>query len=199
MMINISLFQQQKAGFILGRIYDNYVYSYLLSEERDADFFDIIRDLYYSDEVQGLKIYPQHSNINRLDHITSVAYTSYCWAKKSGLDVRSTVRGAILHDLFYYDWHDKAYWHRPHGYKHPRFALNNARVLNKEITAKEENIILRHMWPLTVIPPKYKEGIVVSLCDKYCATNELLIADHEFFRKRFEEAKKRFGGNADGN
>lgn len=175
-------------------VYENYVRSYCLDRERDREFFELIEDLYDSEEVQGLKKYPQHSTINRLDHITSVTYTAYCWAQKAGLDVRATVRGAILHDLFYYDWHDPARWHRPHGYKHPRFALENARVLNPDITPKEENIILRHMFPLTVIPPRYKEGWIVSLCDKYCATKELLIADHEFFRRRFEEKRRSLSG-----
>ena len=182
----------------MGRLFDIYVKSYCLDPAADHEFFDLMPDLYYSDEVQGLKVYPQHSTINRLDHITSVTYMSYRWAKKAGLDVRATVRAAILHDLFYYDWHDKAMWHRPHGYKHPRFALNNARELNKEITPKEENIILRHMFPLTVIPPRYKEGWVVSLCDKYCATRELLIADRERYRTRFEEAKKKLEEATDG-
>ena len=185
----------------MGKLFNNYIRSYCLDRERDKAFFDLVQDLYDTEEVQGLKIYPQHSTINRLDHITSVTYTSYCWAKKAGLDVRATVRGAILHDLFYYDWHDKAMWHRPHGYKHPRFAMENAKVLNKEITPKEENIILRHMFPLTVIPPKSKEGWVVSLCDKYCATRELLIADHDYFRRKFEAAKENYlrGGAAHGN
>ena len=176
----------------MGKAFDNYVRSYCLDENLDREFFDLIRDLYETPEVQGLRQYPQHSSINRLDHITSVTYTSYCWAKKRDLDVRATVRGAILHDLFYYDWHDKARWHRPHGYKHPRFALKNAKALNSAITPKEENIILRHMFPLTVVPPKYREGWVVSLCDKYCAARELLIADHASFRRRFEEAKQKY-------
>ena len=170
----------------MGRVYDNYVRSYCLDRERDREFFALIEDLYDTEEVQGLQQYPQHSSINRLDHITSVTYPASCWATKAGLDVRATARGAILHDLFYYDWHDSAHWHRPHGYKHPRFALENAKVLNPEITPKEENIILRHMFPLTVIPPRYKEGWVVSLCDKYCATRELLIADRKGARRRFE-------------
>ncbi len=177
----------------MGKLFDEYVRSYCLTPVGDADFFDIVGDLYFTDEVQGLKKYPQHSNINRLDHITSVTYMSYKAAKKLGLDVNAAARGAVLHDLFYYDWHDPARWHRPHGYKHPRFALENAKRLNKSITKKEENIILRHMFPLTVIPPRYPEGLVVSLADKYCATRELLIADHDFFRRRFEERKKTIG------
>lgn len=177
----------------MGRLFDDYVHSYCLDKEKDKDFFDTVGDLYFTDEVQGLRVYPQHSNINRLDHITSVTYMSYVITKRRGLDCKAAARGAVLHDLFYYDWHDKAMWHRPHGYKHPRFALTNARELNKNITPKEENIILRHMFPLTVIPPKSREGFIVSLADKYCATRELLIADHERFRQSFEKRKKGFG------
>ena len=92
----------------MGKIYDNFVRSYCLSPEEDREFFDLISDLYYSDEVQSQKQYAQHSSINRLDHIRSVTYTAYCWAKKAGLDVRATVRAAMLHDLVYYDWHDTA-------------------------------------------------------------------------------------------
>ena len=78
----------------MGRVYDNYVRSYCLDRERDREFFALIEDLYDTEEVQGLQQYPQHSSINRLDHITSVTYTAYCWAKKAGLDVRATARGA---------------------------------------------------------------------------------------------------------
>ena len=173
----------------MGKLFDTYVASYCLDRIDSGEFFDIVGDLYYADEVQGLAVYPQHSAINRLDHIRSVTYMSYVYCKKLSLDYRAATRGAMLHDLFYYDWHDGDWSHRPHGYRHPGFALKNARVLNPAITKKEENIILRHMFPLTVIPPRYAEGWVVSLCDKYCATRELLIADHTYFRNRFEKKK----------
>ena len=45
--------------------------------------------------------------------------------------------------LALYDWHDGDWSHRPHGYRHPGFAVKNARVLNPSISKKEENIILR--------------------------------------------------------
>lgn len=170
----------------MSMFFDDYVASYCLDNIDSGDFFDCIADLFYTDEVQGLKEYVQHSTINRLDHITSVTYMSYVWCKKLSLDYRTAARGAILHDLFYYDWHDGDWSHRPHGYRHPGFALKNAKELNPAITPKEENIILRHMWPLTVIPPKSAEGLIVSLSDKYCATRELLIADHKYFRNKFE-------------
>lgn len=36
----------------------------------------------------------------------------------------------------------------------------------------ERNIILRHMWPLTVTPPKYREAYVIVMFDKYCSLME---------------------------
>ncbi|MBR0536993.1 MAG: HD domain-containing protein [Clostridia bacterium] len=168
-------------------LYGAYLRSYALDPERDRAFFDLVGDLYFSDEVQYLKRYEQHSSINRLDHVRSVTYVSYVYAIKMGLDVKAAVRGAVLHDLFYYDWHDSAMWHRPHGFLHPRFALHNARLLNPAISKKEENIIRRHMFPLTPTPPRYAEGWVVSLSDKYCATVEMLRAEVGFFGKRFAD------------
>lgn len=30
------------------------------------------------------------------------------------------------------------------------------------------------MWPVTIVPPKYKEGFVLTLADKWCATKEIV-------------------------
>lgn len=151
---------------------------YLRPEKAGGGFLDFTDELYYSDEVQSLCEFEQHLDINRLQHITAVAVVSVSVCKRLGLDCKSAARGAVMHDLFYYDWRDgvTGKWHRLHGYRHPRFSLLNARELCDGLTHKEENIILRHMWPLTPIPPKYAEGFVVSLADKYCAMLELLFS-----------------------
>ncbi len=172
--------------------YDCYIRSYCLDRERDREFFEIVGDLYDTDEVQGQQIYHQHSTVNRLDHVRSVTYLAYALAKKRKLDVRAATRAAMLHDLVYYDWHDKALWHRPHGFKHPRFAMKNAKALNPDITEKEEKIILRHMWPLTVVPPESREGWVVTVADKYCATREMLRAENARFQRDFELRKRMY-------
>lgn len=163
----------------------------MLSPEYDKEFFDTVGDLYFTEEIQGMKKYPQHSTVNRLDHITSVTYLSYCIARKHNFDWKAATRGAVLHDLFYYDWHDKSPSHRPHGFRHPGFAAKNAKVLNPQITKKEINIIRRHMWPLTVIPPSSVEGLTVSCCDKYCATFEMLIAKGKTFSRIFNKSLAR--------
>ena len=54
---------------------------------------------------------------------------------------------------------------------HPRRALENAQRLFS-LTDREKNIILRHMWPLTVTPPKYREAYVIVMFDKYCSLME---------------------------
>ena len=41
---------------------------------------------------------------------------------------------------------------------------------------KIEMMIIRHMWPLTPLPPTSPEGMVLSLADKYCASREMKIA-----------------------
>jgi uncharacterized protein len=38
----------------------------------------------------------------------------------------------------------------------------------------EKDIIEKHMWPLTLRLPRYKESYVVLMVDKYCALTETL-------------------------
>ncbi len=169
-----------------------YLHSFSLSPATDGEFFSYIQDIYFSTEIQGMKQYPQHGSIDRLQHITSVAYLSYVLAKKNGADLRQTLRGAVLHDLFYYDWHEAGDGtHRLHGYRHPGFALKNAKELCDDLSVVEEDIIHRHMWPLTVIPPKYKESFIVSIADKYCATQEVLISRLPSYAIRFSIATQK--------
>lgn len=179
------------------KLFDLFVKSYALSPERDADFFSLVGDLYATDEVQSMRQYPQHSTTNRLDHIRAVTYMSYILSKKFSLDVKAASRAALLHDLVYYDWHDPDYSHRPHGFRHPRFAVFNARLLNPSITKKEERIILRHMWPLTPLPPSSREGLIVTFCDKYCASREMKVTKDEGVRELFNKKLAEINSNSE--
>ena len=42
----------------------------------------------------------------------------------------------------------------------------------RRMDAKTE-IIRRHMWPLTLIPPRHLPALIVSLADKYCTVREV--------------------------
>ena len=81
------------------------------------------------------------------------------------------MRGALLHDYFLYDWHNKEQSPGLHGFKHPYIALKNAEE-DYDLNDIEKNIILRHMFPLVPIPPRCKEAWIVCVADKYCALGE---------------------------
>jgi uncharacterized protein len=116
-----------------------------------------------------------------------VAFLSFLISRKLKLNYKETARAATMHDLFYYDWREDDLSHKLHGLRHPSFALKNAYYLCGTLTKKEKDIIKRHMWPLTVIPPLYLESYIVSAMDKYCATIEMAYSLSENYRKKLDE------------
>lgn len=134
-------------------------------------FFDIINDILNNNDFQNLKNFKHHYGFNRLEHCLSVSYYSYLICKFLKLDYISATRAALLHDLFFYDCEDKFIRPKKHISNHPKIALNNAErlfILND----KERDIILKHMWPLTFIPPRYLESFIITFIDKFCALRE---------------------------
>ena len=56
---------------------------------------------------------------------------------------------------------------KQHGFVHAHEAMENAYKFFPELMNERiANIIERHMFPLNIIPPKYKEGWVVTYADK---------------------------------
>jgi len=150
----------------------------------EAEYYETVSDILRHEEFRKLKDYFHHnSSIYR--HVHDVAYLSYRISKFLGLDYRSTARGALLHDFFLYDWrnHDAPDLPREkfHGLEHPKIAVANARKYFS-LNDIEEDIIRKHMWPLTLVPPKYKESYIVSFADKYLSSKEFI-----------SEYKKRIG------
>ena len=145
-----------------------------LSAKEKAFFWEEVRQVCSSSRMNKSRTFYQHGKINIYVHSLRVAYICYYWVKKYHLhvDEKALIRGAPLHDYFLYDWHDKEHEHkRPHGFFHPSAALCNAKQ-DFILTRKEENIIQRHMFPLTLIPPGCKEAWLVCMADKVCSTRE---------------------------
>lgn len=115
----------------------------------------------------------QHGKVSVYAHCVSVADTACVLAETLHLRVneRALIRGALLHDYFLYDWHDKANGHHWHGFTHPGTALHNASE-DWKLTPVEREIIKKHMFPLTPIPPTCREAWLVCLADKICAAKE---------------------------
>lgn len=140
-----------------------------------TEFYSHIDYLLEKDEVQQLDNFIQHCCYTRLKHSLDVAYYSFMITRFLGWDYVSAARAGLLHDLFLYDWRkEENFTARSHAVNHPEIALENARkicVLNEV----EEDIIRKHMWLITPIPPRYKEGFVVTFVDKFCAAREFCL------------------------
>jgi len=137
------------------------------------EYKDCISDLAQNESICSMESFIQHSNVTCLEHSMYVSYISYSVCKRLGLDYRSAARGGLLHDFFLYDWHITKSDKGLHGFTHPYTALKNANMLFC-LNDLEKDIIVKHMWPLTVKLPKYKETFIVVFVDKYCAFMEII-------------------------
>lgn len=147
-----------------------------LSEKERIYFLSTTAELLNSHPFQETKHYIQHGDISTYDHCLSVAFYSYWLAQRLKLRCqnKSLIRGALLHDLYLYDWHDKDDTHKWHGFHHAKKAHRNA-LIHYHISELEEKIILSHMWPLTFRSlPKHREAVIVCLVDKIISTFETL-------------------------
>ncbi len=151
---------------------------FLRPVSHDNDYLETTKDILFNTEVQKLAQYTHHKNSNRLTHSINVSYISYKVCKKLNLDAESAARGGLLHDFFLYDWRTVQLpeGSKSHPIEHPRQALKNAKK-HFELNEIEQNIIARHMWPMTIIPPKFLEAFIVMMVDKYCAVFEVLNKD----------------------
>jgi uncharacterized protein len=135
------------------------------------------QDILDSANFNSTKSCIQHGNVTVNDHCMNVAKSSVALSRRLNIrcSERELIRGALLHDYFLYDWHDKDYVspHKLHGFYHPGRALRNA-LKEYPLTEKEQEIIKKHMWPLTVIPPTCREAWIVSMADKWCSTLETI-------------------------
>ena len=132
------------------------------------------KEILASDNMKREKRFIQHANVSTYEHSIGVATMSLTLAAifRVKVDKVSLVRGALLHDFFLYDWHDKTAMPKAHAYLHPLIAFDNAKT-EFRLNAIEKNIIQAHMFPLSIVMPKYRESWIVVLADKVCAIQEV--------------------------
>lgn len=137
------------------------------------DFNECVFDLIQNEQVKSMKCYIQHGSVSTYSHCQTVSFISFLVCRMLKLDYCSAARGGILHDLYLYDWHLGKPYKGWHGLAHPTIALQNANQLF-DLNDIEKDIIKKHMWPLTLQIPRYRETFVVLLVDKLCASAEVL-------------------------
>jgi len=154
----------------------------------DTKFYALVQDIAENPVYEGLKKYHHHQH-NIYDHSIRVSYISY----RAGLflsnyikiNISDLTRGAMLHDFFLYDWRkEKPASGKLHAFEHPKEALSNSITNFSPISKMEKDIILKHMWPLNVIPPRYIETLIVATVDKYVAAIEVFNEEMENIKLR---------------
>ncbi len=146
--------------------------------EHRARIRQYAKDILQSYNFRRSEQFLQHGSVSVKRHSLRVAECSI-WIgeklKKLGISCkeRELIRGALLHDYFLYDWHDKNSHKRLHGFHHPHVALLNA-SREYRLSPRERDIIEKHMWPLTVKLPACREAWIVTAADKYCSLKETL-------------------------
>lgn len=141
--------------------------------ETFQEFCAIVLDVFYHPDVQSMHTMIQHGSTTTLEHTMRVSYNAFRIAKVLRLQSEDVARAAILHDFFLYDWHDVRPKEGLHGFVHARIALQNAEE-RFELSLVEKDIILKHMWPLNLKPPRYMESFIVTMTDKYCSLTEII-------------------------
>ena len=132
-----------------------------------------LHNLSQKSHLRRMEKFTQHGDTSCLLHTIAVAYYSIKIAEFFGIKYkkRDLIRGALLHDYFLYDWHIKDPDRKAHGFSHAAAALQNAER-DFALNAVERDIIARHMFPLNLTPPRYRESILVCIADKICAVYE---------------------------
>lgn len=140
--------------------------------DKNEEFQKIIENVITNETVQQMKNYRQHYETTCYEHCYTAAYYCFLICKKYHLDYQSATRAAMLHDLFLYDWRIRQPDRKGlHAFTHGKKACENACQLF-DLTEKEKDIIIKHMWPITIEFPKSIEGFILTFVDKYCALSE---------------------------
>lgn len=139
-----------------------------------AAFLQCVGPLLESDEVSSMKQWQRHYSTTCFDHCLFVSYVAFRLARYFGWDYRAAARAGLLHDLYLYDPADRSAHPGNQCLDHPEFALRNATALCPDLSEREKNAIVSHMFPLAVHLPRCREALAVNIADKVCATLEVV-------------------------
>jgi uncharacterized protein len=132
------------------------------------------KEILDSEMFKALKNHKAHGKTNVMEHSILVAECGLKIIDKLKLKVNKDeyIKSALLHDLYFYDWHEAPKHIGLHGFTHSKTAADNA----KEIFGVNDRVyanILSHMWPLNITKiPKTKEGFILCVADKICSLKE---------------------------
>lgn len=145
----------------------------------DEEYYNFVKDILEHPEFLRRKTYAHHGKISVYDHSLNVSLCAYKIAKKfKTVNIRSVAVAGLLHDFYDKPWQtntEKKKFFEKHGFVHAKEALDNSiNYFDYLLDEKSKNAILRHMFPLNKVPPKYKEGWIITLADKIVSLEVIL-------------------------
>ncbi len=148
----------------------------------NEQYINLVKNILENEEFLKRKKYKHHGDKTVYEHSLEVSFLAYRISKKLGLDYIDTAIGGLLHDFYFEDWHEakkEKNIFKKHGFVHSKQALENSKKFFPQyIDFKTQDIILRHMFPLNIVPPKYLESRIVSISDKIVSMD--LIKNKDF-------------------
>lgn len=128
------------------------------------------------------------------DHSLNVAMASVSMGRvlermHVRMDMQDLVLGALCHDLGILGRYQKFANSRQCCSGHPKESAAIASTMIDGYDARIDNIIRCHMFPLTPVPPTCREGVIVTLADKYCAVCERMLT---FKGRRWKQRNEAF-------
>lgn len=152
----------------------------------------IVEDILLNDEFQKRKLFMHHHNMSVWDHSILVSFKSFEIARFFKCDYRVCAIAGLLHDFYSQAWistpeieeledgkyatlmKEKKPFFKMHGFTHAKDAARNyVRFFPELENNKITNSIERHMFPLNIVPPKYREGYIITMVDKLNSVREL--------------------------
>ena len=89
-----------------------------LTKEDRQKIHQILKQYQEDSKVQSMHGFVQHGRTSTYEHCMNVVKLSF-WINKHlhlSANERALLTGALLHDFYLYDWHEKSTWHRWHGF-----------------------------------------------------------------------------------
>lgn len=154
------------------------------------------KEILYS-PVFGACFYQRHHYRTSVgEHSLQVAAVSLriCdYLEKRGISVNRDVivKAALMHDLGMVGRYQRYRNNYECGKRHPEESVKEAKKIYPDLDPLTEEVILGHMWPLSVHPPRSREGVIICIADKWGSMTDLMPFaqrwDHrwaKYFRKR---------------
>ena len=135
------------------------------------------KDILFSERFFKAGEVRHHYNTSVADHserTAAYAMRICSWLKRHSVRIseEDVVRACLLHDIGMTDEKVSGSVSFRKAYLHPK---RSEQIAKNEFQANEVqcNAIRRHMWPICLIPPKFREGWVVMAADKCCSLWEI--------------------------